>query len=222
MPMSLPGRSPAALPMIARLTTDRLLCPRPRVSSTSRKRSGGTAIAAAPVPATAVGTGRGRLAGVCERRAIAITVPPRATSAAASVIRVPAQSTRRPAGMQNVAPIIVAQKLSDANDTRSTPRSAMSGSATSPRPCVRPGSVAAMAAAASTASRRSTPVRRTSVGRRDIVQKSPGVSPPARVPTALQVAPSTESAVKRTDPSTMTRFTPPRCRLLAARNPTAV
>ena len=55
----------------------------------------------------------------------------------------------RPMPMAKTAPINVAHKFSCAYSTRPMPSSAISGSVTRPRPCVLPGRVPTMAAAAS-------------------------------------------------------------------------
>ena len=55
----------------------------------------------------------------------------------------------RPMPIAKTDPISVAHKFSCAYSTRPMPSSAISGSVTRPRPCVRPGSVPSMAAAAS-------------------------------------------------------------------------
>ena len=70
---------------------------------------------------------------------------------ATRAVRTPQRSIIHPTGRQKAAPISEATRLMCANVTRSTCKSASSGSVTSPRPCVAPGSVAVMATEATMA-----------------------------------------------------------------------
>ena len=113
-------------PTIARLITDNALWPRPRVSV--------TAMASAQNDCTPL---------------ITTTTAPSARATVVRTTRVPRRSMNRPMPIAKTDPINVAHKFSCAYSTRPMPSSDSSGSVTRPRPCVRPGRVPTMAAAAS-------------------------------------------------------------------------
>ena len=123
-PMAHVSRRRNHLPGIARLTTDSALCPNPRVRVIST-----SSMAALSMPA------------------IAMTTPPRSSASVVRTIRLPRRSTSPPMPKHINEPINVATRLICANRTRSTPRSASSGSVIKPRPCVRPGRVPTIARA---------------------------------------------------------------------------
>jgi hypothetical protein len=111
--------------IIARLTTESALWPSARVRVTS------TASHASDVASL-----------------IVATTAPSATARAVRITRLPRRSTSWPTPSAPSDPTSVAHRLISAQVTRLTRRSASSGSVMRPSPCVRPGSVPTIAAAA--------------------------------------------------------------------------
>ena len=87
-PMAAESRRANHLPTMVRLTTERALCPRPRVSVSSSSSE--------TTPATAL---------------MAITTTPSDAASAVSTSRLPTRSTRRPMPKQKSAPTSVAARL---------------------------------------------------------------------------------------------------------------
>ena len=114
-------------PTSAKLTTDSALCPSARVNVSKTNNT--------PIDRANV---------------IPNTANPNPSATQPITTRAPHRSVNRPTGKHSTAPNNVAHKFTWANTTRLMPQSASSGSVTSPNPCVRPGSVATIASAAST------------------------------------------------------------------------
>ena len=95
---------------------------------------------------------------------IARTTAPSAMSTNPSTTRMPTRSMIQPTGGQNAAPRSVAQKFNAANGTRSKDRSCRSASVIRPSPCVRPGSVATIAPAATAIGASTGQIRGPGVG----------------------------------------------------------